>query len=68
MKYNLKKISEYEYELDKLEGMIVKAKLIMNDKLFEGIEDDVALQLSNVCSMPGIVEPVIALPDAHVGF
>ena len=29
MKYNLKKISEYEYELDKLEGMRVKAKLII---------------------------------------
>jgi tRNA-splicing ligase RtcB len=32
------------------------------------MEEEAINQLANVCCMPGVIEPVCALPDAHVGY
>lgn len=68
MKEKLRKISDYEYVLEKDNEMNVSGKVIMNENLFSGLEIDSISQLRNVCCMPGVVDPVIALPDAHVGY
>ena len=70
MKEKLKQINDYEWILDKSTraGMNVDAKVIASKKMLESIEDEAIQQLTNVAMMPGVIEPVIALPDAHWGY
>jgi tRNA-splicing ligase RtcB len=70
MKEKLQKLNEYEWILPKSarEGMNVDGKLIGNKYIYDTMEDDTIQQLSNVCMMPGVIEPVVALPDAHFGY
>jgi len=70
MKEKLQPINEYEWLLPKAvrKEMKVAGKVIANKKLLEAMEDDTIGQLSNVCCLPGAIEPVIALPDAHFGY
>jgi len=70
MKENLKKLNEFEWELDKTarKEMRVKAKIIANDKIMKAIEDEAITQLTNVTCLPGIIEPAIGLPDMHWGY
>lgn len=70
MKEKLKKINDYEWELDKnvRERMNVKAKIIANKKIIDLLEDTAVEQLTNVACLPGVIEPVIGLPDMHWGF
>ena len=48
--------------------MRVAGKLIANKAIYDAMEDGAIEQLSNVCCLPGVIEPVCALPDAHFGF
>jgi len=70
MKENLKKLNEFEWELDKTvrKEMRVKAKIIANDKIMNAIENEAITQLTNVACLPGIIEPAIGLPDMHWGY
>ena len=70
MKEKLQKINNYEWLLPKAvrKEMNVAGKLIANKAIYEAMEDDTIWQLSNVCCLPGVIEPVIALPDAHFGY
>ena len=70
MKDKLQPINEYEWSLPKAvrKEMKVAGKLIANKAIYNGMEDGTIEQLSNVCCLPGVIEPVIALPDAHFGF
>ena len=70
MKEKLKQISPYEWELDKnvRPRMNVKAKIIANKRVVDAIEDDAVQQLTNVACLPGVIEPVIGLPDMHWGY
>jgi len=70
MKEKLKQISPYEWELDKnvRPRMNVKAKIIGNKKILESLEAAAIEQLTNVACMPGVIEPVIGLPDMHWGY
>ena len=70
MKEKLKKINDYEWLLPKTvrEEMKVAGKLIANKAIHDAMEDGAIEQLSNVCCLPGVIEPVCALPDAHFGF
>lgn len=70
MKELLKKINDYEWELPVTarKEMRVAGKLIANKAIYDAMESDAIKQLSNVCTLPGVVEPVCALPDAHVGY
>ena len=69
-KDQLKKLNEYEYLLPKSvrEGMNVDAKLIANNHILDAIEEEAIHQLTNVAMLPGIIEPVMAMPDAHFGY
>lgn len=66
----LKRINDYELILPKTarKEMRVVGKVIASNLLVNAMEDEAIKQLSNVCCLPGVIEPVIALPDAHVGY
>ena len=70
MKDKLQKINDYEWLLPKTarKGMNVAGKLIANKAIYDAMEDGAIEQLSNVCCLPGVIEPVCALPDAHFGY
>jgi tRNA-splicing ligase RtcB (3'-phosphate/5'-hydroxy nucleic acid ligase) len=70
MKEKFQKINECEWILPKStrQGMNVDAKLIANKAIFDLIEEEAIQQLTNVAMLPGVIEPVIAMPDAHFGF
>ena len=68
MKEKLKKVSEYEWILPKEGKMNVDGLVIGNKAIIEGLEDDTVGQISNVAQMPGVLNPVVALPDAHFGY
>ncbi|MCK4522323.1 MAG: RtcB family protein [Nanoarchaeota archaeon] len=69
-KEKLKKINDYEWILPKTvrKEMKVDGKLIANKAIYDAMDDGAIQQLSNVCCLPGVIEPVIALPDAHFGY
>ncbi len=70
MKEKLKRIGDFEWELDEnsRERMKAKARIIANDAVMEAIEDDAVQQLTNVATLPGVVSPVVGLPDMHWGY
>ena len=70
MKEKLKKLNDYEWELNKTvrDKMRFKAKIIANTKILQAIEDNAIEQLTNVACLPGVIEPVIGLPDMHWGY
>jgi tRNA-splicing ligase RtcB len=70
MKDKLEKINDYEWLLPKSarKEMNVDGKLIANKAIYDAMEPEAITQLSNVCCMPGVIGPVIALPDAHFGY
>jgi tRNA-splicing ligase RtcB (3'-phosphate/5'-hydroxy nucleic acid ligase) len=64
----LKQISEYEWQLPKEGNMNVNGLVIGNKSIIDGFEDDTIGQINNVAQMPGVINPVCALPDAHFGY
>lgn len=70
MKEKLEKISEYKRRIPKSArpGMNVDAVIYGSSKIIELAEEDAVTQLTNVACLPGVVEPVIAMPDFHWGY
>ncbi len=70
MKEKLKQLDEFHWWLDKTARpkMNVGAKIIGSRKIINAIEDAAVEQLTNVACLPGAVEPVLAMPDAHWGY
>ena len=70
MKENMQKLNDYEWIVPKSarEGMLVDAKLIANQQVMDAMEDEAIHQLTNVAMLPGVVGPVLAMPDAHIGY
>ncbi|MFA5856117.1 MAG: RtcB family protein [Candidatus Pacearchaeota archaeon] len=65
----IKKISEFEYEIVKEGKMNVPGKIFANDKLMENIKNDRTItQIKNVACLPGILNASIAMPDCHQGY
>lgn len=65
----LKKISEYEWEIPKSGKMNVPGKIFASEKLINDIKKDITLeQVKNVACLPGILKASIAMPDAHQGY
>lgn len=48
--------------------MRVKAKIIASKRVIEEMDDAAVEQLTNVACLPGVIEPVIGLPDMHWGY
>lgn len=69
MKEKLQKISEFEWYLPKgaRDRMNVGARIIANKAIIDQVEDDAVQQLTNVATLPGVIEPVVGLPDMHWG-
>ncbi len=70
MKEKLKKLSEYKWLIpkDAMPEMRVDAIFYANKSIFDTIEDTAVSQLTNVACLPGIIEPVIGMPDMHWGY
>jgi tRNA-splicing ligase RtcB len=59
----------YEISTDARADMRVPARVYADEKLWEQISGDRSLeQLINVATLPGVVEAVYAMPDAHEGY
>lgn len=70
MKELLKKKEDCIWELPKTakEGMLVDARIIADKQILDALEDGSIDQLSNAATLPGVLEPVVAMPDAHFGY
>jgi tRNA-splicing ligase RtcB (3'-phosphate/5'-hydroxy nucleic acid ligase) len=65
----LKKISEFEWEVPKHGGMLVPARIFASKKLAEKIHQDKTLQQAvNVAHLKGIQKYSFVMPDAHEGY
>ena len=65
----LKKISEYEWEIPKQGGMHVPARVFASEKLVAKIKEDRTLQqAANVAHLNGIQKFSYVMPDAHEGY
>jgi len=65
----IKKISEFEWEIPKSGKMNVPGRIYVSEKLLENIKDDKTLeQVKNVATLPGILKASIALADCHQGY
>ncbi|MFX1509124.1 MAG: RtcB family protein [Promethearchaeota archaeon] len=70
MKEKLVQQDEFRWWLDKTARprMNVGAKIIGSKKIINTLEDAAIEQLTNVATLPGVIEPVLAMPDAHWGY
>ncbi|MGC9309161.1 MAG: RtcB family protein [Candidatus Nanoarchaeia archaeon] len=65
----IKKISDYEWQIEKEGKMNVPARIFASEKLLADMKQDKTLQqVMNVAKLPGILKYSIALPDAHQGY
>jgi tRNA-splicing ligase RtcB len=56
------------WELPQTGGMRAPAVLFGTLSAIAALEDGVFTQLRNVAGLPGVVGPVVAMPDAHTGY
>ncbi|MBN1411200.1 MAG: RtcB family protein [Spirochaetales bacterium] len=70
MREKLKQLSEFKWLLsrDSRKGMNADAIIYANKKLIQQAEDEAFRQLTNVACLPGVINPVIAMPDMHWGY
>lgn len=70
MKEQLQRLNDQEWLLPKTarEGMLCDAKVFANQAVMDAMEDEAIKQLTNVAMLPGVVGPVCAMPDAHIGY
>ena len=64
------KISDQVWELpvDHKEGMLVPARVYATGKLLAVMDDGVFEQITNVATLPGIVNYAMCMPDGHWGY
>lgn len=60
--------SEFEWWLEASPPMRVPGILYASEALLREMDDKVLEQVANVASLPGIVQAVYAMPDAHWGY
>lgn len=71
LKKTFKKLSQYEWEIPKTyrSDMRVAVHLFASERLLEAALDDLSLeQAVNVTTLPGLVGPVVVMPDVHQGY
>ena len=65
----LKKISDYEWKIEKTGAMNVPVVVYASEKLLEKMKEDITLeQAQNMAMLPGVVKNIVVLPDAHQGY
>ncbi len=68
---SLRKISDYEWEIPKeyRPDMRVSVRIFTSKNLLEdALQDNSIQQAINVCSLPGLVDAVMVMPDMHQGY
>lgn len=70
MKEKLKQLDDFRWWLEKSARprMNVGSKIIGSERVIEAVEDAAIEQLTNVATLPGVIEPVLAMPDIHWGY
>lgn len=69
--HDLIKINRYEWEIPKTyrSDMRVPVRIFATRELLEQIKDDKSLeQAVNASTLPGLVAPVVVMPDVHQGY
>src|SRR5512143_2393647 len=64
----LVRVAECEWRLSQQGAMRVPGVIFADEPLVRAMDDKVPEQLSNVASLPGIVEAAYTMPDAHWGY
>ena len=64
----LKRQSEFEWQIDPFGKMQVPGVIYASETLIKEMDHKVYEQVSNVATLPGIVESSYAMPDAHWGY
>ncbi len=68
---HLRKISDYEWEIPQSyrHDMRASVRIFATRRLLEQIADDQSLeQAVNATTLPGVVSPVVVMPDMHQGY
>lgn len=68
---HLRQISEYEWEIPQSyrHDMRASVRIFATRRLLEQIADDQSLeQAVNAATLPGVVSPVVVMPDMHQGY
>ncbi len=69
MSVSLREVSRYVWEIPKLDGMRVPARIYADQQLLRKMREDKTLwQVRNVAHLPGIYRYSIVLPDGHQGY
>jgi len=69
MQYDIRKLTNYVWELPATGGMRVPARIYATEKMLPQIlEDKAPEQAANVAHLPGIVTASLAMPDIHWGY
>jgi tRNA-splicing ligase RtcB len=63
-----KQVSDVEWRVEPFGTMRVPAVIYADQALMRGMDDKVFEQLTNVATLPGIVQAAYAMPDAHWGY
>lgn len=64
----LEKLNDFSWQIPAKQNMRVPGIIFASEKLITAMDMKVYEQLSNVASLPGIVEAAYAMPDAHWGY
>ena len=65
----LKKITDYIWEISKVNKMKVSTRIFASEKLMTKMREDRTLeQAKNMASLPGIQKQAYVMPDGHEGF
>src|SRR3712207_8463169 len=68
---NFERLSQYKYRIPREGKMEVDAAFYASKEILEGLEAEnyaSLQQLTNVATLPGIVEPALTMPDIHWGY
>ena len=68
---DIKKINDYEWEIPQSfrKDMRVSVRLFVTRRLLEDALDDQSLeQAINAATLPGVMQPVVVMPDMHQGY
>src|SRR4030066_2099946 len=64
----LKQVSDFEWRIAPFGKMRVPAVIYADRALIAEMDDKVHEQITNVATLPGIVQAAYAMPDAHWGY
>jgi tRNA-splicing ligase RtcB len=69
-KPNFTKVSDYIWEIGKdyKEGMRVPARIYASESVLKQMDAHVYDQITNVATLPGIVNYAYCMPDGHISF